>query len=374
MLSRENSKEEEETMMKTRKTANVLLTALFLAFAAGCGRSPAPTAMSTSTPLASTASATATPEVTKSTELKTVKFSEVIRSIFYAPHYIAMQKGFFKEEGLNVDMNTAQGSDKGAAALIAGTADISLIGPETAIYIYNQKGEKTLKIFHQLTLKDGSFLLSRNKVDNFKWSDLAGKSIVGWRPGSSPQMVLNAKLLQEKVAKADVITNIASPAMTGAFTSGKGDYIQVFEPIASTLEKEGKAYYAASLGQAFGAFPETAYVATSEYMKNNPETVQKFVNAVAKGTHWLSTASDDEIAEALKPFFDGTPKDVIIQSIARYKKQDTWPAVPELTAEQFETLQQVLIENGVLKPEQKVANMENVVDMSFVKKIGKAGK
>ncbi|MCR8635577.1 MULTISPECIES: ABC transporter substrate-binding protein [Paenibacillus] len=351
-------------MIKIKKSACMLLSVVLLTLAAGCGTTPA----------VETKASAPTPEVKKEQPLKTVKFSEVIRSIFYAPHYVAMQKGFFKEEGLVIDMNTAQGSDKGAAALIAGVADISLVGPETAIYIYNQKGEKTLKIFHQLTMKDGSFLLSRNKVDAFKWSDLEGKTVIGWRPGSAPQMVLNNKLLQEKVNKVDVVTNIASPAMAGAFTSGKGDYIQVFEPIASTLEKEGKAYYAASVGQMFGAFPETSYVATSDYIKSNPEIVQKFVNAVAKGTKWLNTASQDEIAEVLMPFFEGTPKDVVIQSIERYKKQDTWPAVPELTSEQFETLQKVLIDNGVLKPEQKVADMGAVVDMSFVKNIGKAAK
>ncbi|MDF2960470.1 MAG: nitrate transporter substrate-binding protein [Paenibacillus sp.] len=348
-----------------KKTACLLLSALLLSLAAGCGSAPVSE---------SNVKSAAAAQGKKDEALKTVKFSEVIRSIFYAPHYIAMQKGFFKEEGLNVDMNTAQGSDKGAAALIAGVADISLVGPETAIYIYNQKGDKTLKIFHQLTMKDGSFLLSRNKTDGFKWSDLQGKTVVGWRPGSAPQMVLNTKLLQEKVTKADVITNIASTAMAGAFTSGKGDYIQVFEPIASTLEKEGKAHFVTSVGQAFGPFPETSYVATSDFIKKNPETVQKFVNAVAKGTKWLNTASPDEIAAALTPFFEGTPKDIIIQSIERYKKQDTWPAVPELTAEQFEALQKVLIENGVLKAEQKVADMGAVVDMSFVKNIGKAAK
>ncbi|MDF2960455.1 MAG: transporter substrate-binding protein [Paenibacillus sp.] len=355
-------------MMKIKKSACLLLSAVLLTLAAGCGSAPA------SGTNGGQAVSAPKPEVKKEEPLKTVKFSEVIRSIFYAPHYVAMQKGFFKEEGLNVDMNTAQGSDKGAAALIAGVADISLVGPETAIYIYNQKGDKTLKIFHQLTMKDGSFLLARNKTDNFKWSDLEGKSVIGWRPGSAPQMVFNNKLAQEKVAKVDVVTNIASTAMAGAFTSGKGDYIQVFEPIASTLEKEGKAHYVTSVGQAFGPFPETSYVATSDYIKSNPETVQKFVNAVAKGTKWLSAASPDEIAEALAPFFEGTPKDVIIQSIDRYKKQDTWPAVPELTAEQFETLQKVLLDNGVLKPEQKVADMGAIVDMSFVKNIGKAGK
>jgi NitT/TauT family transport system substrate-binding protein len=136
--------------------------------------------------------------------------------------------------------------------------------------------------------------------------------------------------------------------------------------------KEGKAFYVTSMADAFGPFPETAYVATSDYIAKNPEVIQHFVNAVAKGAEWLQTASDDEIAGALAPYFEGTSKELIIQSVKRYKSQDTWPVKPELTAEAFEKLQNVLIENGVLKKEDKLANMADVVDMSFVQKIGKA--
>ncbi|GGF94548.1 ABC transporter substrate-binding protein [Paenibacillus abyssi] len=362
-------------MMKMSKSVVLLFCVMLLTFVAACGSTPAsnqaaaPNNAPANTPEANAATDTnAEPEAEPAVEqeIVMVKFSEVIRSIFYAPHYVAMQQGFFEEEGLEIDMNTAQGSDKGAAALIAGTADISLVGPETAIYIYNQEGDKKIKIFHQLTMKDGSFLLSREKLDAFEWSDLAGKTIVGWRPGSAPQMVMNSQLLKENVTDVEVITNLAAPAMAGAFTSGQGDFIQLFEPVASTLVKEGVAHYAASMGEAFGTFPETSYVATSDFIGENPEVIQKFVNAVAKGAEWISSATDDEIADALMPFFEGTPKDIIIQSVERYKNQDTWPAVPELTAEGFETLQSVLIENGVLKAEEKIANMEDVVDMSFV--------
>ncbi|WP_256761142.1 ABC transporter substrate-binding protein [Cohnella sp. WQ 127256] len=331
-------------MKRMRKPALLLLATLLIILTAACGNNKKD------------------PD-----KLANVKFSEVIRSIFYAPHYVAMSQGFFKEQGLNVDMNTSQGSDKGAAALIAGTADISLVGPETSIYIYNQKGDKTLKVFHQLTSKDGSFLLSREKLDNFKWSDLQGKTVIGWRPGSAPQMVMNSTLLKEQVKDVEVITNLAAPAMAGAFTSGQGDFIQLFEPVASTLVQSGKAYYVASMGEAFGAFPETSYVATSDYIKNNKDIIQKFSNAVAKGTEWLNSASQDEIADALLPFFEGTSRDLILQSVDRYMKQGTWSTNPELTKEQFETLQNVLIENGVLKAADKVAKMEDVVDMSFVK-------
>ncbi|MFD2328225.1 ABC transporter substrate-binding protein [Cohnella sp. GCM10020058] len=364
-------------MFKPKRPVMLLLAALLLAFAASCGSANAPSASPSAKPAESASPSTtdADPSPSPSAapkEIVTIKFSEVIRSIFYAPYYAAISQGYFEDEGLKLDMNTAQGSDKGAAALIAGTADISLVGPETAIYIYNQQGDKKLKIFHQLTMKDGSFLLSRDKTDAFDWHALAGKKIIGWRPGSAPQMVMASALKAQGAEGANVVTNIAAPAMAGAFASGQGDYIQLFEPVASTLIAEGKAYYVASLGETFGDFPETSFVATSDYIEKNPQVIQGFVNAVAKATAWLASASDDEIAAALSPYFEGTPKERIVESVRRYQKQDTWPATPVLTPEAFDKLQSVLIDNGVLKAEDKIADMNAIVDMSFVQRIGKA--
>lgn len=298
-----------------------------------------------------------------------VRFSEVIRSIFYAPHYIAMERGFFKEEGIEVDMVTAQGSDKGAAALIAGTADISLIGPETTIFIFNQNGDKTLKVFHQLTSTDGSFLMSRNKIDHFSWSHLAGKTVLGWRPGSAPQIVFNSLLLKNKVDDVEVITNIAAPALAGAFTSGQGDFIQVFEPLATTLEKEGVAFFVTSLGKEIGNFPETSYVAEAAYLEDHPRLVQGWVNAVSRAAQWINDSSSEEVAKALLPYFEGSSEVSIIQSVERYKVQNTWVPNPEMTQEQFATLQRVLLENDLLQEDQKV-NMEDIADMTFARKTG----
>ncbi|CAI6087253.1 ABC transporter substrate-binding protein [Cohnella sp. JJ-181] len=353
-------------MIMLKRTVMLALALLLIASAASCGRANEPSASPSGADPSPGASAT--PK-----EIVTIKFSEVIRSIFYAPYYVAISRGYFEEEGIKLDMNTAQGSDKGAAALIAGTADISLVGPETAIYIYNQQGDKKLKVFHQLTMKDGSFLLSREPADAFDWRALEGKKIIGWRPGSAPQMVMASTLLAKGADEANVVTNIAAPAMAGAFASGQGDYIQLFEPVASTLIAEGKAHYVASLGEAFGDFPETSFVATSDYIDEHPQLIQGFVNAVARATEWLSAASDDEIAEALAPYFEGTPGALIVQSVHRYQDQDTWPADPVLTAEAFDKLQSVLIENGVLKAEDKVADMNAIVDMRFVERIGEAG-
>ncbi|QQE80090.1 ABC transporter substrate-binding protein [Alicyclobacillus sp. SO9] len=328
----------------------VLTTALI-----GCGTSPSNNVSGGSNSVPSTGGA----------KPVTVRYSEVIRSIFYAPQYVAMAEGFFKQQGIKVDMVTSEGSNKGAAALLSGSADIALVGPETSVYIYNQHGGKTLKVFYQLTNTDGSFIMSHKKINNFKWSDLQGKSVISWRPGSAPQMVL-AHDLKAKGVKANVITNIAPQAMVGAFESKKADFIQVYEPVASQLEQSGKAYYDTSVGQAIGNYPETAFEATSSYVKAHPKVIQEWTDAVYKATQWINSHSATQVAQAIKPYFTGTPVNLIAKSVDRYQKLNTWKT-PVLSKAELTTLQNVLIASGTEKPNQRV-KYSDVVDPSFAQK------
>jgi NitT/TauT family transport system substrate-binding protein len=348
-----------------KKWAMISCTAVLLL--TGCGSS-APASEPASTP-APAAPATPTAEPAKAAEPVTVRFSEVIRSIFYAPQYVAMEKGFFEEEGLIVDMVTSQGSDKGAAALIAGSADIALGGPETAIYIHNEEGDTKLKIFYQLTATDGSFLLARTKKDSFDWAtDLNGQTIVGWRPGSAPMMVMSSLLDKHQTKDTEVITNIAAPAMVGAFESGEQEYIQLYEPVASMLEEQGKAYVVASVGEAFGTFPQTSYAVTEEYLAENPEVLEKWTAALSKATKWMQEQPIEEVASALEPYFTGTSLDLIQKSVVRYQDLNAWAVPPVMTEEQFNVLQETLVKNGVLKEEEKVTYTD-IVDPSFAEKV-----
>ncbi|MDI3328700.1 MAG: ABC transporter substrate-binding protein [Alicyclobacillaceae bacterium] len=342
-------------MERTRRSLWPLLAAaIWVLVAAGCGGAPAP----------------GSDGAAGEGGLRTIRFSEVIRSIFYAPHYVALAKGFFREEGLQVDMVTAQGSDKGAAALLAGTADISLVGPETSVYVLNQGGGKRLKVFYQLTGTDGSFLVGRVPADSFRWEDLNGKTIVSWRPGSSPQMVLSHVLNRKGAGGAKVVTNVAPQAMVGAYEGGRGDFVQVYEPLATMLEQSGKGFIVASLGRAAGAFPETAYEATEEFIRNHPDVIQKWCNAVYKATRWMESRSPQEVAEVVAGYFEGTPKEAIAKSIERYQKQNTWPANPVLSREQFDILQNILVEAGTIKADQKV-RYEDVVETAFAERVSR---
>lgn len=274
--------------------------------------------------------------------LTTVRFSEVIRSVFYAPQYVAMAKGMFAAKGLDVKLTTAEGSDKGAAALLAGTADISLIGPETAIYVNGQHGTTALKSFYQLTDTDGSFLMSRQRIPHFTWSDLRGKTVISWRPGSDPQMVLAQVIADHRVPGVNVVTNISATAMVGAFESGRGDFIQVYEPVVATLEQSGQAYYDASLGAAIGDYPETAYMATAGYIRSHPAVLQAFCDAVYHASRWIATHSPETVARAISPYFPGTPVSQLAASIRLYEGLHTWRS-PLMSGQQLRMLEDVLI-------------------------------
>ena len=245
-------------------------------------------------------------------ELKKITVAEVTHSVFYAPQYVAMSQGFFEEEGLEIDLVNAQGADKTMAALISGDADIGLMGPEASIYIYNQGEEDYAVNFAQLTQCDGSFLVSREKIDNFSYEDLKGKEVLGGRAGGVPLMTLEYVLKQNGVeigedkdkGQCNVRTDVQFAAMAGAFAAGEADFTTAFEPTATQLEKEGTGYIVTSIGKDSGKIPYTAYSTTKSYMKDNKEVLEKFTRALYKAQMWCKDATDKEIAEAIQPYFE----------------------------------------------------------------------
>jgi len=287
----------------------------------------------------------------------TVRFTEVIHSIFYAPQYVAQAKGFFEEEGLEVVASTAQGSDRGVAALLAGTADIAMVGPETTVFVYNQDSPVKVKLFAQLTARDGSFLLAREKPEGeFAWTDVKGKSIIGWRPGSMPQLVAEAILRRHGLDPdngLEYIDNLAATAMVGAFLSGQGDYIQVFEPSVSQLVQEGHAYLVSYLGADYGPMPYTGFVATDRFIAENPDVIQRYTNAIYRAIRYVYETDPKVVAEEVAQFFEGTDVDLLAASIQRYRDEGGWVQTPVMNPADYDALQDLMIEGGVLEPHQR---------------------
>lgn len=305
--------------------------------------------------------------------LDKITIAEVTHSVFYAPQYAAITKGFFEEEGIEVDLIDAQGADKTMAALISGEADIGLMGPEASIYVYNQGSDDYAVNFAQLTKRDGSFLVSREKNDNFSYDDLKGKEVLGGRAGGVPLMTLEYLLKDKGLTigentsngEVNVRTDIQFGVMSGAFAAGEGDYTTAFEPTASQLVKEGAGYIVASVGQDAGEVPFTAYSATKSYMEKNSDLIQRFTNALYKGQQWVQKASDEEIAEAMQPFFEDTSKEDLIVVAQKYKEIDAWCSDPLLKEESLDNLMNIMIEGGEL--EEKIP-YDSVVTTSYAQK------
>lgn len=304
-----------------------------------------------------------------SNELKTIKVNEVTRSVFYAPQYAAIAQGFFEEEGLNIEITTGQGADNVMTAVLAGQCDIGFCGPEASIYVYNEGKEDYVQVFAQLTKKDGSFLVSKTATDNFSWKDLVGKTVIPGRKGGVPYMTLEYVLKQNGINPATDLTlddSIKFDLMAGAFAGGEAEYVTLFEPTASATEDAGKGYVVASVGEAAGDIPYTAYCTKKSYIEQNSDIIEKFTRAVYKGQQWVKEHSAREIAEAIQEYFPDTTVESLEQSVQSYKNIDAWNETPVLTGEAFDKLQLIMTEAGEL--EQK-APYDKIVNNSFAEKV-----
>lgn len=281
----------------------------------------------------------------KKDNLEKIRVAEVAHTVFYAPQYAAISQGFFEEEGLDVELILTPGADKVTAAVLSGDAQIGFSGSEACIYVYNAGEKDYLKTFAQLTQKDGSFLVSRQKYDNFTLNDLKGKSVIGGRQGGMPEMTFEWALRQnniDPVNDLNIDTSIAFAAMSGAFIGGQGDFVTLFEPNALQIEKQGLGYVVASIGELGGVVPYTSYSARSSYLEKNPEIIEKFTSAIQKGLDYVHNSSDEEVANAILSFFPDTSLNDLAGVIERYRSIDAWPTTTKFSSESFYHLQEIM--------------------------------
>lgn len=287
----------------------------------------------------------------KETGKQKITVSEVTHSVFYAPQYVAINQGFFEKRGIEIELVNGGGADKVMTAVLANQVEIGFAGPESAIYVYQQGKEDYPEVFAQVTKRDGSFLVSREKEENFEWTSLKGKHVLPGRKGGVPYMALEYVIKQNGLTPATDMNfdnSISFDAMTSAFLGGVGDYVTIFEPTATMLENEGKAYIVASVGEEAGEIPYTAYFAKKSFIEDNPKLIQDFVDAIYEGQKWVETHTSREVAEALLPSFPDTDVDVLETVVERYKDIDAWSKTPIMTEESFNKLQDVIEEAGEL--------------------------
>lgn len=285
------------------------------------------------------------------TKLRQVELNEVTRSVFYAPQYVAATLGFFEEEGLEVNITVAGGSDKAMTALLSGAADICLAGPETGVYVVNEGKEDHPIIVGQLTKRDGSFLVSRVEEPNFTWESLAGKTVIGGRAGGMPIMTLCHVLKSHGLIPGQdltVIDNIQFNLMGGAFEGGTGDYVTLFEPTATEFQNAGKGFIVANVGLASGEIPYTVYMVSPSMLKDDPEFVESFLRAIYRAQRWIMSATDEEVAEAMQPFFPDSSLESLMIVAKSYRETDSWKQDPIMHEEDYNLLLDVIEGSGTL--------------------------
>lgn len=302
-----------------------------------------------------------------SDSLTHVTLNEVAHSVFYAPMYVAIENGYFEEEGIDLTLVTGFGADKTMTALVSGEADIGFMGTESSIYAYAEGAEDYAVNFAQLTQRAGNFLVAREPMPEFQWSDLKGHTVLGGRAGGTPEMVFEYILKKNGIDPATDLTinqSIDFGATAAAFSGGQGDFTVEFEPSATALEKEGVGYVVASLGVDSGYIPYTAFSAKKSYLKKHPDIIQAFTNALQKGMDYTSKHTPEEIAAAIAPQFADTDLSTITAIVTRYYEQDTWKSDLIFAEESYRLIVEILKEAGVLD---KDVPYEDLVTCEFAK-------
>ena len=316
----------------------------------------------------------------KKNNLTKIRVAEVAHSVFYAAQYVAVEEGYFEEEGLDVELINANGADKVTAALLSGDVQIGLQGPEPTIYLYNNDHNNYLINFAQVTRTDGSFIFGREKIDNFDITMLAGKSILGGRVGGVPEMTLEYVLkkagltvirdaesnVSELRKEVNVRTDVSFNAMAGSFISGEGDFTTLFEPTATELVLGNKGYLLASVGELAGEVSYTAYSTSLNYYKNNKDVLEKFTRAIYKGQIYIFNHTDEEVARVMQKQFPDIDLKNLTEVVKRYRDINAWMDTPVFSEEGFNRLQDIMITASELE---NVVEFETLVDLEIAKKV-----
>jgi NitT/TauT family transport system substrate-binding protein len=280
-----------------------------------------------------------------------IELAEVTRSLFYAPQYVALEQGYFEDEGLDIELQTTWGGDTTMTALLSGGADIALVGAETSIYVYAQDSRDYAVNFAQLTQTDGTFLVAKEEKPDFTWDDLKGEEFLGQRVGGMPQMVGEFVLKKHGIDPHEDLSldqSVDFANIPSAFQSGNYEYVQLFEPTASVFEQEGQGHIVASFGEASGTVPYTVFMTKESYLEENEETIKKFTKAIYRAQQWVNETDPETIAEVISPYFEDTELDILASSIERYKNQNSFAQDPFLDDTEWEGLKEIMDEAGEL--------------------------
>lgn len=284
----------------------------------------------------------------KNNAITTIKVAEVTHSAFYTPFYVAIKNNYFKDNNIDIDLILTSGANNVVAAVLSKDVDIGLCGPEATIYVYNEGEKDYIKTFAGLTKRDGQFIVSKTKIDNFKLEDLIGKEVLAGRPGGMPIINFYNALKNENIKGVNTNDTIDFANLTSAFLSGTGDFVNLFEPNATKLEKMNKGYVVASVGMYAGEVPYTAFNARTSYIENNKELINNFKDAIIKGLEFTKNNNSKDIAKIIIDLFPDTSIEDLATIIERYKNADSWLENTFISEEMFKNLEDMMIDSKLL--------------------------
>lgn len=287
----------------------------------------------------------------KKDNLEHIKVAEVTHSVFYAPLYVAIEKGYFQDYGLDIELILTPGADKVSAAVLSDDVEIGFCGPESSIYVYNGKEKDYIQSFAGLTKRDGQFIVSRKNIKNFKMEDLIGKEVLAGRKGGMPVLNFENALINSNIDKNEVNinTSVEFSALSGSFIGGQGDFVNLFEPNATKLEKEGYGYAVGSVGMISGEVPYTAFNAKKSYIKNNKETIKNFNKAINEGLKYVKEHDEKDIANAIINQFPDSSINDVTTIVKRYKESDSWLENTFISEKSFKNLEDIMIKANLIK-------------------------
>ncbi len=282
--------------------------------------------------------------------LTKVRLAEVTHSSFYAPLYVAIENGYFEEEGIDLELILTPGADKVSAAVLSNDVEIGFAGAESAIYVYNQEESDYLRIFSGLTKRDGQFIVARDNYEDFSLEDLYGKEILVGRSTGMPALnFLNGlKNMEIDIDKININYSVEFAALSGSFIGGTGDFVNLFEPNATSLEENGYGHVVASVGVMSGEVPYTAFYARKSYIEENPEIIEGFTKAIAKAITYTLENDATKVAEDIIDQFPDTDVSELALMIDRYKEYDCWLETPFVSEKLFTNLEDFLIDFDLL--------------------------
>lgn len=308
----------------------------------------------------------------KQNEAGVIRINEVTHSVFYAPLYVAINLGFMEDEGVKIELTNGGGSDVSMAALLSGSADIALMGPETVVYVEANGSNNHPIVFGQLTKKDGCFLISKQQYTDFDYKrDMANKTAIIGRDGGMPAMTFewicnSVGLINGTNITLDTAT--AFNMMVPVFENTSAEFCTMFEPTASEFVEANKGYYVDSVGEHSGEIPYTCFMAYPDFISKNTELISGFLRAIKRAYNYIVSSSSMDVAKALAPSFDTTKLESLAKAVEKYIEIDVWSSSPAMSKDSFNRLLTVLKNSKKLASDKNV-EFSKIVNNSYANQI-----